>query len=382
MRQTIELKGLTWDHPRAWSGLYAETRRFNQSQTEIEVHWEKHTLRGFESTPIAETAEKYDLIILDHPFMGDAAASNVLVNLYHHIDKFDFVSRADQYVGFSFQSYEYAGGLWALPVDAACQTAVLRPDLLGRQVPKSFEDVFELAESGGLGLSMAEPHAFMNFLAIAGRLGGDISGAGEVFLPNDIAKEALVILRRLARHIPERAFDWSSIGLLESMATSNEVKYCPIIFCFNTYSQSTILGRHLLKFAKLPLATKEKSPGGSVIGGTGIAISESCNNIQAALKVIWHFAGSGAQKRMGSHGGQPAHRAIWRPDATKTINGSFFDECRSDMETAVLRPRHAGYMYMQNTVGDLLRQDTMNQNQPVQSVVQKIEEHFQESKVG
>lgn len=41
MRQTIELKGLTWDHPRAWSGLYAETRRFNQSQTEIEVHWEK-----------------------------------------------------------------------------------------------------------------------------------------------------------------------------------------------------------------------------------------------------------------------------------------------------------------------------------------------------
>jgi multiple sugar transport system substrate-binding protein len=36
--------------------------------------WDRHSLRQFEEKPIAETAANYDLVNLDHPFVGDATA--------------------------------------------------------------------------------------------------------------------------------------------------------------------------------------------------------------------------------------------------------------------------------------------------------------------
>ena len=40
MSQPITLTGLTRDHPRACKGLFAETERYNQSQTEVILTWE------------------------------------------------------------------------------------------------------------------------------------------------------------------------------------------------------------------------------------------------------------------------------------------------------------------------------------------------------
>lgn len=380
MSDTVYLKGLTWDHPRAWQGLFAETDRLNKSQSDVFLSWDKHSLRGFESTPIAETAARYDLIILDHPFAGDAAQDGSLMNLQDHADILNFSTLTKDYAGPSFESYDYGGGHWALPIDAACQTAALRADLMDGPIPRSFDDVISFGIAGGLGLSMANPHAFMNFMTIAGRHGADLNGTGDRLLPEDIALRSFDILRKIARQIPHEAFDWSSIDLLDAMASENRVSYCPMVFCFNSYAQAAATDKHVLQFSPLPGVTAEQHPGGSVAGGAGLAISACTPNPGEALKVLKHLVSQDAQVRMALDGGQPAHSAVWKTNAPNTINNEFFNECRPDMETASLRPRHAGYMKLQNDAGALLRDDAMKQNAPSLNVILQLEEMFQSSK--
>ncbi|WP_306262056.1 extracellular solute-binding protein [Pararhizobium sp. IMCC21322] len=379
MSKKLILRGLTWDHPRACDGLFAETHRFNALSDDIAIVWDVHSLRGFEATPIVETADKYDLIILDHPFMGDAAAGGALLNLQEHLDAADLAALQESYIGLSFKSYEYGGGLWALPIDAASQVAVCRPDLLDGAVPATFDEAIAFGQRGGLGLSMANPHAFMNYLGIASCLGADISGNDENFLPQDIAVQALSILRRLARHIPDAAFDWSSIDLLEAMAHSDDVTYCPFVFSFNSYAQAPAAGHHRLRYCDSPTNTANAA---TVLGGTGLAVSSSTRDIGAAVKAALHLVKEGAQIRMTEAGGQAAHRSVWSPTAQKTINGTFFDECRTMQENAVLRPRWPGYIKLQNFAGQLLQTDCLDQAGDGTQTIRDIEDYFRSARAG
>jgi multiple sugar transport system substrate-binding protein len=74
---------------------------------------------------VAELARRYDLIVLDHPFAGQIAASGCLLPLD------DLVAGQDAaFIGPSLVSYRLVGHIWALPIDAACRIAAYRPDLL------------------------------------------------------------------------------------------------------------------------------------------------------------------------------------------------------------------------------------------------------------
>jgi multiple sugar transport system substrate-binding protein len=72
---------MTWDHRRAVDPLLATQAMFAQQHPGIEIEWSSRPLHGFEFTPVAELARSYDMIILDHPFCGDIAASNCLLPL-------------------------------------------------------------------------------------------------------------------------------------------------------------------------------------------------------------------------------------------------------------------------------------------------------------
>ena len=69
--------GLTWDHPRGFRALEAAAA----ADAAISLRWERQSLEGFEAHPIADLAERYDLIVLDHPHLGDAVAAGCLVPL-------------------------------------------------------------------------------------------------------------------------------------------------------------------------------------------------------------------------------------------------------------------------------------------------------------
>src|SRR5690606_9265442 len=92
-------------------------------------------------------AERYDLLVIDHPHMGTVNETGCLVNLEEYISVEDLAMFSKQSVGPSFQSYHYKNSLWALPVDAACQAAAYRPDLLeAEMLPGTWDGVVNLAE--------------------------------------------------------------------------------------------------------------------------------------------------------------------------------------------------------------------------------------------
>lgn len=369
MSARVSIRGLTWDHPRAHAGLDAETARFNAGQDRIHLGWEQHSLRGFEETPIVETAARYDLIILDHPFMGDAAASGCLVDL-GMVPELSDALQARNFVGPSLESYRYEGGLRAMPIDAACQAAAWRPDLIDRP-PETLDALRALMQTSPVVLAMACPHAFMNFLCIAGMAGADIAGGEESLLPRQVALEALDLLRELAADIPEAAYGWSSIGALDALAASDALAYCPMVFCFTTYARDARAGARL-RYA-LPPLMRDGSAAGAIAGGTGLAVSAASQHRAEALEAVAYLASATSQIRCAIAGGQPARIEAWTDGVADHANGRFFSDCFTAMQGAVLRPRYAGYIALQNEAGDILREAAMNRALRAVEVIDRID---------
>ena len=134
------LVGITWDHPRGYAAL-AELERLDATAdirygaVPAPVTWDRQSLTGFESRPIADLARRYDLLIVDHPGLGAATAA------LHPLDELfspsELAAWADTTVGPSFGAYRYAGHQWALPLDAAAQICMIRPSLMdARPAPR------------------------------------------------------------------------------------------------------------------------------------------------------------------------------------------------------------------------------------------------------
>ena len=112
---TPEYRGLTWDHPRGYNALAAAA----DAARDVAIAWDKHSLEGFESRSIAEQCALYDLVVLDHPHVGEAVAADCLVPLENLFAADELAQWGDAAVGPSLASYLYADKHWALPLDAA-----------------------------------------------------------------------------------------------------------------------------------------------------------------------------------------------------------------------------------------------------------------------
>ena len=72
---TMTLKGMTWSHPRGYDPMVACSEDWLK-QTGVAVEWDKRSLQDFESYPVEELARLYDLIVIDHPHVGQITAEN------------------------------------------------------------------------------------------------------------------------------------------------------------------------------------------------------------------------------------------------------------------------------------------------------------------
>ena len=145
----ITLKGLTWDHPRGYAPLLGGIPEYEEQHPEIKIHWDRRTLREFGEAPIEQYLDRYDLLIVDHPFVGFAAAHGVLVDLAPSLKRSRETSFCCRFCRSFVAILLVRSGLWALPIDAATQVASYRPDLLralSPAVPATFNDVLELGE--------------------------------------------------------------------------------------------------------------------------------------------------------------------------------------------------------------------------------------------
>ena len=79
------LNGMTWDHPRGYAPLVEGSRRWKELSG-VEIHWDRRSLQDFEAFPVAELARQYDLMIIDHPHVGQAVREACLLPLDEESD--------------------------------------------------------------------------------------------------------------------------------------------------------------------------------------------------------------------------------------------------------------------------------------------------------
>src|SRR5699024_44074 len=111
-------------------------------------------------------SREYDLLVIDHPWVGYAAAHENLLPLDQCLDKELMVEQCKNSVGRSFESYSYGGHEWALPIDAATPVASYRPDLFEgkeRQLPETYKELLKLADEGKVAVPGISIDSLMNF---------------------------------------------------------------------------------------------------------------------------------------------------------------------------------------------------------------------------
>jgi multiple sugar transport system substrate-binding protein len=357
---TGELHGMTWDHERGRDPLLATASRF-EAETGIRVTWEARSLQGFADASIPTLAKTYDLVVLDHPHIGEIVPTGALIALDEVIDA-DFIDdQARNSVGPSHASYEWEGHLWALAIDAAGHVSAYRPDLLdslGVGVPETWDDVWELDRlTRRNGQHIALPNQAVDTLAslltLCANSGTDPYEDTERLAPRDVAFEQLEVLQRLSSASPVEAFGWNPIRLLEHMAATDEVVYCPILFGYSNYSRPGFR-RNLIRFRPIPSAGLGCR--GGVIGGAGIGISSHSLNIGGARDYATYVAAPEIQCTLYvESGGQPGHRRAWVDPAANELSSGFFADTLPGLDAGYLRPRYDGAVLVQGEGGDSVR---------------------------
>jgi multiple sugar transport system substrate-binding protein len=71
MKQAL-LRGITWNHSRALPPLVATAQRFEEQHPGVRIQWEKRSLHEFGHADLATLAHTFDLLVIDHPMVGDA----------------------------------------------------------------------------------------------------------------------------------------------------------------------------------------------------------------------------------------------------------------------------------------------------------------------
>lgn len=353
----MKLKGLTWDHPRGYAPLIAGAREYRRSHPNVEVTWDRRTLREFGEAPIEQYADRYDLIIVDHPFVGYAAAHDVLVNLAPFVTQSERDVFAGNSVGPSWSSYWYAEGLWALPIDAATQVSSYRPDLLSKlssAPPRSFDEVLKLAARararGQFVIVPAWPtDAISLVFTLSANLGQPIAETAETFLESGVASEVLERLHALIGAAHPKSVDWNPIQVYDFMVSTNETVYCPWGFGYSNYSRRGIPVP--LKFTDAPAAGNIGCDG-TMIGGTGVAVTTTCaNRAEAVAYAKWLTS---IEHQCGTYfreGGQPASLAAWSDAANDAEANGFFSGTHATLHSAYVRPRFDGFVRFFETAG-------------------------------
>jgi multiple sugar transport system substrate-binding protein len=366
------LRGMTWNHPRGWQPLEACSAIWKE-RTGVTITWDKRSLQDFESFPVDQLAREYDLIVIDHPHVGQVARENCLLPL----DDPRLVAVAEGTVGASYPSYFWQGHQWALPIDAATQVQAWRPDRM-KAPAADWREVIALAERGHVALPLRSPHALMSLYSLTAQLGapGRVDGPDLFNRPTAVA--AIERIRSLLPYLDAACFDEDPIAVFERMAQPDSKIQCvPLIYGYVSYAWEAFRPARIA-FADMPLLDG-RPPRGSALGGTGIAVSaRSAHPAQAVDFALW-VAGPEAQAGpYAAAGGQPGHAAAWEDAGVNAKSLDFYRATRATLEGAWVRPRHDGYMAYQEQGSARLLEGLRKGDEPG-AIVDDLNRMFRES---
>jgi multiple sugar transport system substrate-binding protein len=347
------LRGMTWDHPRGFEPLVACARLWHQ-RTGLEVLWERRSLQDFESFPVQTLARQYDLIVIDHPHVGQITREECLLPLDGVARGNERMALAQNSVGASFESYVWEGRLWALPIDAAAQVQAWRADKLTAPVTQ-WSALLELARAGLVQCPMRPPHNLMAFYTLCGLLGRSGQDTGPQLIDPQTGTQAYELLRELLAHLDPCCFSMDPIAVFEVMAQETAPIACvPLIYGYVSYAREGFRPARIA-FADIPVLSKGAPPVGSALGGTGIAVSAYASQPEAAVDFAYWMASADVQRGpYAASGGQPGNAVAWADPGVNDPVFGFYTNTRATLEGSWVRPRHDGYMRFQEAASQRL----------------------------
>ncbi|HEV2322951.1 MAG TPA: extracellular solute-binding protein [Terracidiphilus sp.] len=348
----ICLRGIAWNHSRALSPLVAAGQRFEEHHPDTRILWEKRSLDEFGHSDLATLADAYDLLIVDHPMMGDVHASGTLTDLNPLLSAAALEELESDALGNCLASYRYEECLYALPIDAAAPAASFRPDLLDHhnvQPAATWDEMLDIAHRGLVRMPGFPADLFLNFMSMCVSRGSAVAVGDSLFEP-EIAVRCLEELRELASFMPDSIYSMNPIALYEEMASGEKFAYCPFAFSYSNYSRPGF-SPHILLFA-IPPMLRDRIPLQTVLGGTGIAVSAKCPHRDEAVAFSLFVASRTCQSGIyGFCGGQPASKTAWRDPLLNSVCNQFFFRTLIGIQTAYLRPRYSGFTAFQGMAG-------------------------------
>ncbi len=373
----ITLRGMAWAHDRALGPLRAAAARFeNDHAGEVSVEWEARSLTDFEEYPLEILAQQYDLITIDHPFVGTASRTGALRPLEEVCDPSFLAGLATDAVGLSASSYDWDGHVWAAPIDAAAQVSAAgaRAEATIGTLPRTWAEVVTLLEAQDLTPHVVLPsnpvHALSSLYSLAHQLASERAGRqatlgdwwDEGGPEAGIVTTAADLLLRLIDRSHPASLDLDPIDALELMASDDAVVYSPLIFGYCPYSR---VGYRARTIGFHPAPALGSHGVGTLLGGVGLAISSSCAHPDLAARLVEAIAAKDFQSgEYVTSGGQPGRLSAWNSAAANSVVDGFFERTLPTVSRAFLRPRLAGYPAFQRAASHRLHDQLASRSAP------------------
>lgn len=382
MNQPIQLTGIAWDHSRALPPLVATAQRYEETHRGVRIHWQKRTLDEFGHASIDVLAEKFDIIVIDHPWAGFCFENKLVLDLAQVVPTAALSELKKHSIGPAFDSYLYQDRLLALPIDAATPAPSWRLDLLERAdvtPPQTWAEAVALSRRKLAVIPGFNADLFLHFLMLVNALGADSCADLETIAPREIMQHAIELLRELTEPMSREIFELNPILVAERMTTTDDFAWNAFAYSYNNYARPYFAAKPL-QFGDL-LSLDAGGPRlRSVLGGTGIAISAHCKNVAAALDYALFVANENTQKGIYVHaGGQPSHAAAWDDKLADQLCGRFFSDTRTAQSEAIVRPRYSGYVGLQTDGGRTL-QEYLRDGCSLAATLDKLNALYRESR--
>jgi multiple sugar transport system substrate-binding protein len=345
------LRGITWEHSRGYECMLASSARYAGLVPGTRIEWQFRSLQAFADAPIERLAADYDLLVIDHPHIPEAAEGGHFARLDGVGFDAELATLAGQSVGRSHESYAHAGHQYGLASDAAAQVAVYRPDLLP-EPPRDWAEVLDLARAGRVLWPTKPIDAFSSLVTMAANAGTPPAATPGVFLAADDLLPVLERMHELSALVPEINRTQNPIQVAEMLSTDDRWAYAPLAFGYTNYSRPGFRpGR--LRYTDIPRGSAGVS--GSLLGGAGIAVSAASAYLDEARAFAFWVAS--AETQAGVYydgGGQPGNAAAWTDQRLNADSLDFFRGTRATLEGAYLRPRSTGYIDFQDRMSPLV----------------------------
>ncbi|MEM7443201.1 MAG: ABC transporter substrate-binding protein [Pseudomonadota bacterium] len=345
----VHLRGLAWDHRRCWGPLDASVSTYCAARPGLTIEWDRRSLWEFGEGRLESPTANYDLIIYDHPFVGEVARDGLMVDLSTLLSQTQRKAFEADSLGPCWQSYCFDGGVWALPIDAAAQTASCRPDLLSRYAskpPRAFDEVLALGKSVAaddryIAWPSIPTDVMCTVLTIAAG-SGYLPSRKAPFLAQDELSHAMDALRQLRNLAHPLSTKWNPIACYDHMSAHDDVVYVPYAFSYVNYASSE--NQAPIAFTDIP-AIGRGGASGALLGGAGIGVSACSKHVNAAFDYAVFLSGQDYQSGdYVRYGGQPGSLGAWTSEEADATANGFFSATRQTMLNSYLRPNVPGFI--------------------------------------